>query len=86
MWASTSDVHFAIDGIRPGATIRAARRIIRHLSAPFKIGRNNWYLARIAGATAVLKVRHDKVQEIGIADLALTRTHAPDSIFLRSFY
>lgn len=86
VWASTSDIHFALDGVRPGTTVRAARKMIRHLSAPFKVGLNDWYLARVAGATAVLKVRHGVVQEIGIADLALTPTRAADSIFLRSFY
>ncbi|HTU85753.1 MAG TPA: lipase family protein [Solirubrobacteraceae bacterium] len=86
VWASTSDLHFAVEGVRPGTKVRVARRMIRHLSAPFTVGRNDWYLARMAGATAVLKVRHGVVQEIGIADLALTRTRAADSIFLRSFY
>jgi hypothetical protein len=60
--------------------------MIRRLGAPFQVGRNDWYVARIAGATAVLKVRHGVVEEIGIADLALTRTRAADRIFLRSFY
>ena len=86
VWASTSDVHFAVKGLRPGATVRVARLMLRRLSAPFKIGLNTWYLARIAGATAVLKVRHGVVEEIGIADLALTRTRAAENIFLHSFY
>ncbi len=86
VWASTSDVHFAVEGVRPGVTVRVARQMIRRLGAPFQVGRNDWYLARIAGATAVLKVRHGVVEEIGIADLALTRTRAADRIFLRSFY
>ena len=86
VWASTSDVHFAVDGVRPGTTVRAARRMIHHLGTPFEVGLNDWYLARIAGATAVLKVRHGVVEEIGIADLALTRTRAADRIFVHSFY
>jgi len=86
VWASTSDVHFAVEGVRPGATVRVARLMIRRLGPPFKVGRNDWYLGRIAGATAVLKVRHGVVEEIGIADLALTRTRAAESILLRSFY
>jgi len=86
VWASTSDVHFAVDGVRPGTTVRAARRMIHHLGMPFEVGLNDWYLARIAGATAVLKVRHGVVEEIGIADLALTRTRAADRIFVHSFY
>jgi hypothetical protein len=86
VWASTSDVHFAIGGVRPGATVRAARRMIRHLGTPFEVGLNDWYLTRMSGATAVLKVRHGVVEEIGIADLALTRNRVADRIFLHSFY
>jgi hypothetical protein len=56
------------------------------LSAVFTIGANDWYLAPDGGVTAVLKVRHGIVEEIGIADRALTdgsRTHQRS--FLTSF-
>ena len=49
------------------------------------IGANDWYLAPLASATAVLKVRDGTVQEIGIADRSLTKTRPAQRLFLTSF-
>ena len=85
VWASTSDVHFAVKTIRPGATVKAARRHFK-LSKPYYVGRNIWYLAADGKARAIFKVRRGRIEEIGIADNALTRTPRQDRFFLRTFY
>jgi hypothetical protein len=84
VWASTSDVYYAIRGVRPNTPVRAARKHLK-LEKPFSVGLNTWYLAPAGASTAVLKVRHGIIEEIGIGDKALTRTRKADEIFLRSF-
>jgi hypothetical protein len=84
VWASTSNPFYAVRGVRPGATVAAARKHLK-LTGPFHIGLNFWYLATHGPSTAVLKVRHQIVQEIGIADKALTKSHKAQRRFLRSF-
>jgi hypothetical protein len=84
VWISTSNPIYAIDGIRPGATLTAAQAAI-HLDAPLVIGRNTWYLGPAGPVTAVLKVRDALVQEIGIANPSLTRTAAGRRTLMHSF-
>jgi beta-glucosidase len=80
----TASKRFSLRGIHPGARVAAAARRMR-LTGPFVIGANDWYLLTSGSRRGVLKVRHGVVQEIGIADPSLTRTHHRDAIFLRSF-
>jgi hypothetical protein len=75
---------YAVGGIRAGATLAAADQRLPH-GYLFRVGLNYWYLAPTAGATAVLKVRHNLVEEIGIADERLTRTHNADRELMTSF-
>jgi hypothetical protein len=84
VWISTANPIFAIDGIRAGATLSATKAVIAKGSV-FTVGRNSWYLAKVKQVTAIFKVRHGLVEEIGIADLRLTRTAKADRSFLRSF-
>jgi hypothetical protein len=84
VWASTSNPIYAIKGVRAGATLAAARRHLK-VGKPIKIGLNDWYLAPAGTSTAVLKVRHGLVQEIGIADKALTRTRKAQRTLMSSF-
>jgi hypothetical protein len=84
IWASTSSAFYAIDGIRPGATLATARKRL-HLGHVFVIGLNDWYLAPVGPVTAVLKVRDGIVQEIGIGEKALTQARAAQRAFLTSF-
>ena len=85
VWASTSDIYYAVRGVRPRTTVTAARKSLR-LGKPFHVGLNYWYLAPNGSSTAVLKVRRGTVEEIGIGDRQLTRTRKADRSFLRSFY
>jgi hypothetical protein len=72
--------------LRPNTPLSVARRHLR-LSKPFVVGLNTWYLAPDGSSTAVLKVRHGMVEEIGIGDRALTpRSRRADREFLTSFF
>lgn len=71
--------------MRPGATLAAARKHLK-LTGPFHIGLNSWYLATHSPTTAVLKVRHGIVQEIGIAGKSLTNNRKAQRKLLRSFF
>ena len=84
VWASTSSRFYSLRGIRPGASLAAARKVLR-VGAPFHVGLNRWYFAPDGASTALLKVRHGIVQEIGIADKALTRRRGAKRAFVTSF-
>jgi isoquinoline 1-oxidoreductase alpha subunit len=84
VWASTSNPFYALSEVRPGATVHAARKHLK-LSGPFDIGRNHWYLAPHGASTAVLKTSHGNVEEIGIADKALTKGDHAQHALLKSF-
>lgn len=84
VWASTSNPYYSLDGVRPGESIAAAsKRLVTE--SPFHIGLNDWYLARKSTYTAVLKVRRGVVQEVGIADQALTVTRSDQNVLMHSF-
>lgn len=85
VWSSTSDPYYSLDGIRAGESITTASRVLG-TEPPFHIGRNYWYLARKPSYTAVLKVRGGVVEELGIADTALTTSRGLQSILMHSFY
>jgi hypothetical protein len=56
VWISTASAFYAVQHIRRGATITAADARLK-LGHVFVIGANDWYLAPLPSATAVLKVR-----------------------------
>jgi hypothetical protein len=80
----TSSSYYGIRGLRPGASLAAARRVLR-LTGPLRVGANDWYLAPWGPARAVLKVRKGAVQEIGITYKWLSGSRRADSRFLHSF-
>jgi hypothetical protein len=75
---------YSLRGVRPRTTLRGAARRLR-LGRALRVGRNDWYLAPSGSATAILKVRHGIVQEIGIANRRLTRSRRADRTFVTSF-
>jgi alpha-tubulin suppressor-like RCC1 family protein len=85
VWVSTANRYYGVEGIRPEAPLAAAARVLR-LAAPLHIGLNYWYLAPAGAVTAVLKVRHGVIQEVGIADKRFTATRAMRLIFMTSFW
>ena len=80
----TSASYYALRGIRPGASLAGAAKVLK-LGKPYHVGLNYWYLAPNGSTRAVLKVRHGIVEEIGIANRALTATHRGAFRFLKSF-
>jgi hypothetical protein len=84
IWASSSNPYYDIDGIRAGATLKAAQARLPH-GHLLTVGRNDWYLAPAGSVTGVLKVRKGIVQEVGIGTRQLTRTLAQQRIFMTSF-
>lgn len=84
IWASTSSFYYSVRGIRCGATVSAASKVLK-LTGPFHIGKNLWYLAPNGASTAVFKVRGGVIEEIGIADKQLTKGHKAQVAFLTSF-
>jgi hypothetical protein len=84
IWASTDNAIYAVNGIRAGATLAAAKKALPH-GYYFRVGANYWYLAPAKGATAVLKLRNQIVEEVGIGDKQLTGSHKSDRRFMTSF-
>jgi hypothetical protein len=85
VWISTSNPFYSLSRVRPGESLAIAATKLR-LEPPFHIGPNYWYLSRSKTVTAVLKVRHGVVEELGIGDNALTTTRAEQGVLMRSFY
>jgi hypothetical protein len=84
VWASTANDYYAVHGVVPGSSLRAARRRL-HLSRAYHVGRNFWYFAPNGSSRALFKVRRGKVQEIGIAVKRLTAGRRAQRAFVRSF-
>jgi hypothetical protein len=84
IWASTSSLYYSVHGVRCGATVAAASKVLK-LTGPFHVGKNYWYLAPNGASTAVFKVRGGIIEEIGIGDKQLTQGHKAQLAFLTSF-
>lgn len=84
VWISTNISRYSISGVKANTKFATAERKLRH-GYLFRLGANRWYLDRLAKATAVLKIRHGVVQEIGIASKQLTTSHKADRTLMASF-
>jgi hypothetical protein len=84
VWISTSNVSYALNGVRAGESLTRASKRVR-LGKPLTIGDNTWYLFANGAAIGVLKTRHGIVDEIGIADRGLAITRAMERTLLSSF-
>jgi hypothetical protein len=82
--ALTANPRYAVHGVHPGARLRTVAKRLRAGPA-YHVGLNFWYLVRAAKSSGVLKVRHGRIEEVGIADPRLTRNRAVARRFLRSF-
>ena len=80
----TSNRYYALRGVRPGARLAAVAAAL-HTGPVIHVGLNDWYMARNGSSTAVIKVRGGIIEEIGIADLALTSTRSAQVTFITSF-
>lgn len=82
--ALTSNPHYAIKGVHPGTSGPTAVRTLK-LGRVLKIEATSWYLKVSGRSTEVLKVQHGVVQEIGLADRALTKSRGAEASLLRAF-
>jgi hypothetical protein len=85
LWASTANRHYRAKGITNGSSLRKAEKAFPNGNL-IPIGQNQWYLSHGSVATIVLKTRHGKVQEVGIAVPQLTVTAQDQATFLRTFH
>jgi hypothetical protein len=81
IWLSTSSAYYSFDRVRVSAAIAS----VRNATGLFKVGKNDWYFARNGASNAIFKVRHGVIEEIGIADKALTTGKKAELRFLTSF-
>ncbi len=70
--------------MRAGARLRAVAARLK-VGRAYHVGLNFWYLPPDGRNSGVLKVRHGRIEEIGIADRRFTRRRAVARRFLRSF-
>lgn len=82
--AVSANPFYGIRGVRPGATVAAAKHKLR-LSAPVHAGLNTWYTTSNGASISVLEVRRGIVVGVGIADKRLTNGHAATSRLFNGF-
>jgi hypothetical protein len=82
--ALTANRYYSLRAVRPGESVAEARPSLK-LRRAFQIGLNTWYLTPNGSSRGVLKVRHGRVQEVGIADQRLTENPDIARRFLSSF-
>jgi putative CocE/NonD family hydrolase len=75
----TANRHFTLRGIRLGS------RVTKQLGKPFKVGLNTWYLIANGASRGIVKTRNGRIEELGIANKALTAGRARAWRFLESF-
>jgi hypothetical protein len=83
IWAATANARYAIDGVRPGATLAAARRALPG-GKVLAGGRSDFYVASAGPVEAVLGLHGGLVAQVAIADKLLTRTSATRAALLAS--
>lgn len=83
VFISTADRRYRLHGVRAGTSVRTARRRL-HLNRAMRIGRNVWFLARHGSSRGVLKTRHGRVLEVGIANRHFTSNRARERRLLRA--
>jgi hypothetical protein len=82
--ALTANRFYALDGVRPTAKLSAVAHKLRVQRPPFHIGLNFWYIVPGKASRGVIKVRHGRIQEVGIVARALTNGRAAQRRLFRS--
>jgi hypothetical protein len=81
VWISTANRVYSLYGVPPGAHLKRVTRRLK-ASRAFHVGRNFWYFSPAGASTAVLKVRHGVIEELGIAGRSLVKTRRQRLNFL----
>ena len=80
----TANPHYSLDGITTGMSVKAAEHHLS-LGTVIHLGRNWWYVIEGRTANLILKTRHGRIQEIGIANRKLSRTGLQQAKLLAHF-
>jgi hypothetical protein len=80
--ALSADPIYALRGIHPGATLRAAAKRL-HTGAVIHLGAGNWYLAREGSTTGIIEVHRGIVREVGVANAKLTNNRKAQLRFIK---
>ncbi|MEA2214282.1 MAG: hypothetical protein QOF83_4230 [Solirubrobacteraceae bacterium] len=81
----TANRRYALHGVRPNTRLaKVAGKL--HVGKAFHVGRNFWYLAPNGASTGILKVRHGRIEEIGVATRSVTWSRVIARKYLRTFY
>ncbi len=81
----TANPYYGAGGVRPGAVLTKSVSRRLHLGKAITVGRNDWYLGSGSAGRTVLKVQRGVIQEVGLANAGLTRSHRQQRRFLTSF-
>ncbi len=81
----TANPHYALRGVRANTRLAAVARRL-HVGRAFHVGLNFWYLCPNGSSRGILKVRHGRIEEIGVASRSLTSSRALARRYLRTFY
>jgi dienelactone hydrolase len=82
--ALTANAYYALRGVHPGERLASVARIL-HPGRGYHVGRNWWYVVAYGRSHGLLKVRHGRIEEIGIVDRRLTARRRATMRFLTSF-
>jgi hypothetical protein len=82
--ALTANRYYALDGVRPGAKLSAVARKLHVQRPAFHVGMNFWYIVPGKKSRGVLKVRHGRIQEVGVVARALTNGRTAQRRLFRS--
>jgi hypothetical protein len=80
----TSNTHYALKGVHPGDRLSKVKRKLK-VGRVFHVGANDWYFCPFGNATGLIKVRHNVIFEVGIANKQLTTGRSAQSRFIHSF-
>jgi hypothetical protein len=83
--ALTASHSYALHGVHVGTKLSSVAKRL-HVVGPYVVGLNTWYLSPNGSSRGILKVRHNDIQEIGVANKALNKTAKARKRFLRGFY
>jgi hypothetical protein len=82
--ALTANPFYALHGAVPGMRLAAVTARLKPARA-LRIGLNDWYIAPGHTSDGVLRVRHGKIQEIGLANKRLTAERGAALRFMVGF-
>jgi hypothetical protein len=82
----TADRRYALRGVRPGArlTKKVARRL--RVGRAFKVGLNTWYVTPDGTGHGLLKVRHGRVEEVGVVGRGVSHNRRASRTLLHALF